>query len=106
MDHFLLYQYTRVAIFPYSSGWPKRIELGKLETLLMQMTELGKEPEDLEAQADLDYEAEENPVTLTQGSPEQAYTFLAEIYRWSFRPWLADTVPTSIYNIILVNSQR
>ena len=52
-----------------------------MESLLMQMTELGKEPEDLEARPDLDYEAEQNPVTLTEGSPEQAYTFLAEIHR-------------------------
>ena len=52
----------------------------------MQMTELGKEPADPEARPDLDYEAEESPVTLTQGSPEQAYTFLAEIHRWEPRP--------------------
>ncbi|XP_043203260.1 obscurin-like isoform X2 [Amphibalanus amphitrite] len=92
--HFRLKARNKLGWGPYSvptptvrtrgAGWPKRLELGKLESLLMQMTELGQEPADLEARPDLDYEAEQSPVTLTEGSPEQAYTFLAEIHRGRF----------------------
>ena len=53
----------------------------KAEKYLQQMTETGREPENPEARVTLDYSAEETPVELTEGSPQQKYSFLAEISR-------------------------
>ena len=64
-----------------SAGWLKMVELNKTEQYLQQMTEAGREPTDLEALPELDYEAEESPVPLTDGSPGQGYTFLTELHR-------------------------
>ncbi|XP_037094652.1 obscurin-like isoform X2 [Pollicipes pollicipes] len=66
------------------AGWSRSVQCTKAEKLLQQMTEAGREPDDLEARPDLDYEAEEHPVTLTAGSPEETYSFLAEIHRGRF----------------------
>ena len=64
-----------------SSGWEKKVIVTKAEKYLQQMTESGRQPEDPEARVSLDYSAEETPVELTQGSPQQKYSFLAEISR-------------------------
>ncbi|XP_043238277.1 obscurin-like isoform X8 [Amphibalanus amphitrite] len=65
-------------------GWEKPVMVTKAEKYLQQMTETGREPENPEARVTLDYSAEETPVELTEGSPQQKYSFLAEISRGRF----------------------
>ena len=66
---------------PLSPGWEKKVLVTKAEKYLQQLTETGRAPEDPEARVTLDYSAEEEPVPLTEGSPQQKYSFLAEISR-------------------------
>jgi len=92
--HFRLKARNKFGWGPYSvpcptvrtrkAGWLKMVELNKTEQYLQQMTEAGREPTDLEALPELDYEAEESPVPLTDGSPGQGYTFLTELHRGQF----------------------